>query len=81
MRMISISFLYWLATINVFLYADFLNFMKYWYVFFINLIKVKKHYITAVIYGMCICFWYIWNSSLYQPYFILVSFHCTLLIE
>lgn len=48
---------------------------------FINLIKVKKHYITAVIYGMCICFWYIWNSSLYQPYFILVSFHCTSLIE
>lgn len=42
MRMISISFLYWLATINVFLYADFLNFMKYWYVFFYKSYKSKE---------------------------------------
>lgn len=65
MCMILISFFYWFVILNVFLYVDFLNFMKYWYVFFINFIKVKKYYIIVVIYGMCICFWYIWNLSLY----------------
>lgn len=33
MRMILISFFYWFVILNVFLYVDFLNIMKYWYVF------------------------------------------------
>lgn len=41
MRMISISFLYWLATLNVFSYADLLNFMKCVFLL-INLIKFKR---------------------------------------
>lgn len=57
MRMISISFLYWLATINVFLYADFLNIMKealhyssnLWHVYLL-LVYLEFKLVSALLY-------------------------------